>query len=69
MTGHNAHLRVDADKRGGLRVILVESRQLGTKRLDIRCYHMMGVAPRWIRPVLWAFLTRRNSLSTLVLLR
>ncbi len=43
VVGHNARFRVDADKRRGLRVVLVEPRQFGTKRLDVRRNYMTGI--------------------------
>lgn len=43
MVGHNASLWVDADKRRGLRVALVEPRQFSAKRLDVRRNYMTGI--------------------------
>ena len=44
MAGYNARFRVDADKRRGLRVVLVEPRQFSAKRLDVRCNYMAGIS-------------------------
>ena len=43
MVGDAARLRVDANKRWGLRVVLVEPRQFDTKRLNVWRYHMVGI--------------------------
>ncbi len=43
VVGHNTCFRIDADKRRGLRVVLIEPRQFGPKGLDVWCNHMAGI--------------------------